>query len=153
MENKKLKSLDELLNRLNDHRQQGKKIVFTNGCFDILHRGHVTYLQETARHGDILVLGLNSDASVSKLKGPDRPVNNELDRAYVLAALECIDYIVIFTEDTPHQILSQIKPDVLAKGGDSAIEDVVGREFAGQTVLINFVEGYSTSKIIERMKD
>jgi rfaE bifunctional protein nucleotidyltransferase chain/domain len=153
MENRKLKSLPELLTELETHRKAGQKIVFTNGCFDILHKGHVAYLQAARNLGDLLVLGLNSDDSVKKLKGPSRPLNNQEDRAFVLAGLESITYLVVFYEDTPHELLSQIRPDVLVKGGDYQVEEVVGREFAAETVLIDFVEGYSTTRIISKMQE
>jgi D-glycero-beta-D-manno-heptose 1-phosphate adenylyltransferase len=152
MKNKKLLNIQDLLVKLDDHRLNGEKIVFTNGCFDILHKGHVAYLQEAKNLGDVLVLGLNSDASVKEIKGPERPLNNELDRAFVLAGLACIDYILVFTEPTPYEILSKIKPHILVKGGDYKIEDVIGSEFAGETQLIQFVEGYSTTKIINKLK-
>jgi D-beta-D-heptose 7-phosphate kinase/D-beta-D-heptose 1-phosphate adenosyltransferase len=134
----------------------GQKIVFTNGCFDILHIGHIRYLQEAAKLGDILVLGLNSDASVKRLKGSDRPVNDELDRAELLCALSCVDYVVIFEEDTPLELIKKIKPDVLVKGGDYKNEYVVGTKEVeangGKLVLIPFVEGKSTTNIIEKIK-
>jgi len=133
-------------------RAQGKSIVFTNGCFDILHRGHIDYLQRTAELGDVLILGLNSDASVKRLKGPERPVNDEEARAEVLRALECVDHVVIFDEDTPYELIRAIRPDVLTKGGDYTPETVVGREFAGKTVILPFLEGHSTTNTIERMK-
>lgn len=129
-----------------------KTIVFTNGCFDILHRGHVTYLKHAKALGDILVLGLNSDASVKRLKGPSRPVNNEQDRAVVLEALECIDYIVIFEEDTPLNLIKNVMPDILVKGGDYKAEDVVGKEYAGRVEIIDFVDGYSTTSTINKLK-
>lgn len=152
MENKKLKNLPELLVQLQHDKDSGQKIVFTNGCFDILHKGHVAYLQAAKDLGDKLVLGLNSDQSVQKLKGPTRPLNNQEDRAFVLAGLESIDYIVVFYEETPHELLAEVRPDILVKGGDYKVEEVVGREFASQTILIDFVEGYSTTKIISKMK-
>jgi D-glycero-beta-D-manno-heptose 1-phosphate adenylyltransferase len=152
MKNEKLLSLNNLLSKLENHKKDGNKIVFTNGCFDILHKGHVAYLQEAKRLGDVLVLGLNSDKSVREIKGPERPINNEDDRAFVLAGLYCIDYILIFDQPTPFEILSQIKPDILVKGGDYKHEEVIGSEFAGETQLISFVEGYSTSRIIEKLK-
>jgi rfaE bifunctional protein nucleotidyltransferase chain/domain len=153
MENHKLLSLKDLLKKIEHHKKGGYKVVFTNGCFDILHKGHVAYLREAKKLGNILVLGLNSDRSVREIKGPERPINNESDRAFVLSALECIDYVVIFDEPTPYEILSQIKPDVLVKGSDYRHDEVIGSEFAGETRLIRFVEGYSTSGIIERMKN
>lgn len=133
-------------------RAMKRKLVFTNGCFDILHKGHVTYLRQAAELGDILILGLNSDDSVKRLKGPGRPLNSEEDRAEVLAALEFIDYITVFDEDTPFELIKSIQPDVLVKGGDYRIDDIVGREFAKKTVVIDFVDGYSTTRIIESMK-
>ena len=134
-------------------KARGKKIVFTNGCFDILHRGHIDYLRRTAERGDVLIVGLNSDASVKRLKGPDRPVNDQESRAEVLSALDCVDHVVIFDEDTPYELIKAIRPDVLTKGGDYTPETVVGREFAGETVIISFVEGHSTTGMIERMKN
>lgn len=134
-------------------RSRGKRIVFTNGCFDILHRGHVDYLRRTAELGDILIVGLNSDESVKRLKGPERPVNDQESRAEVLGALDCVDHVIIFDEDTPYNLIKAIKPDVLTKGGDYTPETVVGREFAGETVIISLVEGHSTTGIIERMRE
>lgn len=148
----KVMPLETLLPELRKAKELNKKIVFTNGCFDILHKGHVTYLKKAAELGDILVLGLNTDASVSRIKGPKRPINSEYDRAEVLAALECIDYITLFGDDTPYDLIRQIEPDILVKGADYKEEDVVGREFAKKTVLIDFVNGYSTTKIINAMK-
>ena len=133
-----------------------KKIVFTNGCFDILHVGHKRYLQQAATLGDILIVGVNSDASVRRLKGPTRPVNNEQDRAEILSALGFIDYVVIFDEDTPYELIKKIQPDVLVKGGDYKPEEVVGRDIVlargGRLELIQFVEGKSTTNIINKMK-
>ncbi|MDO6994110.1 D-glycero-beta-D-manno-heptose 1-phosphate adenylyltransferase [Brachyspira innocens] len=149
--NNKLIERSKLDNLLSKYRKENKKIVFTNGCFDILHRGHVEYLQKARELGDLLVLGLNSDNSVKRLKGNDRPINNETDRAIVLSALECINYISIFDEDTPLELIKIVKPDILVKGGDYKIEDVVGREFAKETVLIDFVDGYSTTNIIKKI--
>lgn len=135
----------------------GKKIVFTNGCFDILHVGHVRYMQEASKLGDILVVGLNSDSSVRRLKGPERPVNNEIDRAEILSSLGFVDYVAIFDEDTPYNLIKTIKPDVLVKGGDYKPADVVGRDIVeangGKLVLIPFVEGKSTTSIINRIKE
>jgi D-beta-D-heptose 7-phosphate kinase/D-beta-D-heptose 1-phosphate adenosyltransferase len=141
--------LDSYLNRTKGMK---KKIVFTNGCFDILHKGHVTYLRKAAALGDVLILGLNSDASVKRLKGENRPINSEMDRAEVLSALEFIDVIAIFDEDTPLELIRRVQPDVLVKGGDYTVEGVVGREFAKKTVIIDFVDGYSTTKTIEIMQ-
>ncbi|WP_297204477.1 D-glycero-beta-D-manno-heptose 1-phosphate adenylyltransferase [uncultured Brachyspira sp.] len=150
---KKLKNRDELNIILDDFRKNKKIIVFTNGCFDILHRGHVEYLQKARELGDLLILGLNSDSSVKRLKGNGRPINNEIDRAIVLSALECITYISIFDEDTPLELIKIVKPDILVKGGDYKIEDVVGREYSKETVLIDFVDGYSTTNIIKKINN
>lgn len=137
-----------------DHEKQ--KIVFTNGCFDILHVGHIRYLQEAAKLGDVLVIGLNSDASVKRLKGPERPINGELERAEMLGALGFVDYVAIFEEDTPLKLINTIQPDVLVKGGDYEPDEVVGKkeveERGGKLVLIPFVEGKSTTRIIEKIK-
>ena len=149
----KLKNRDELNIILDDFRKNKKIIVFTNGCFDILHRGHVEYLQKARELGDLLILGLNSDSSVKSLKGNSRPINNEIDRAIVLSALECITYISIFDEDTPLELIKIVKPDILVKGGDYKIEDVVGREYSKETVLIDFVDGYSTTNIIKKINN
>ncbi|MDR1875813.1 MAG: D-glycero-beta-D-manno-heptose 1-phosphate adenylyltransferase [Synergistaceae bacterium] len=134
--------------------QADKKIVFTNGCFDILHYGHVDYLRKAAYMGDVLVVGLNSDESVRRLKGPGRPVNEEEDRASLLAALEFVDYVVIFEEDTPYELILNLQPDVLAKGADYSPEEVIGRDLVesrgGVLALIPLVEGKSTTAIIER---
>lgn len=145
---KKILYIEELKEVLNSERIKNKKIVFTNGCFDIIHRGHVEYLQKAKELGDLLILGLNSDLSVKRLKGENRPINKEKDRAIVLAALECIDYITIFEEDTPLELIKIVKPDILAKGGDYKIENISGREYAKETILIDFLDGYSTSNII-----
>lgn len=138
-------------------KSEGKRIVFTNGCFDILHSGHVFYLQKAKQQGDILILGLNSDASVRRLKGEKRPINSENDRAVVISELKSIDFVVIFEEDTPQEIISQIVPDVLAKGGDYKKEDVVGKEIVenngGEVVIIPFVDGKSTTNIINKINE
>lgn len=149
--NKKLLNIEELKEALKIARDKNLKIVFTNGCFDILHRGHVEYLQKAKELGDLLILGLNSDSSVKRLKGEGRPINKEEDRAIVLSALECIDYITIFEEDTPLELIKIVKPDILVKGGDYKIENVIGREYAKETVLIDFVDGYSTTKTIKNI--
>lgn len=137
-------------------KTEGKKIVFTNGCFDILHAGHVSYLKQAKAQGDILIMGLNSDNSVKRLKGQSRPINNENDRALVLSALRYIDYVVIFDEDTPLNLIELIQPQIIVKGGDYKPEDVVGKSIVeangGKVVIIKFLEGRSTSNIIEKMK-
>lgn len=134
-----------------------KKIVFTNGCFDILHVGHIRYLQEAAKLGDILVIGLNSDVSVKKLKGNGRPINSEIERAEILCALECVDYVIIFDEDTPYELIKFIKPDVLVKGGDYKEDEVVGKDIVetsgGRLELIPFIDGKSTTNIINKIKE
>jgi D-beta-D-heptose 7-phosphate kinase/D-beta-D-heptose 1-phosphate adenosyltransferase len=134
------------------YKSQGKKVVFTNGCFDILHVGHVKYLQIAKSFGDVLIVGLNSDASVSRLKGPTRPVNVAEDRAYLLAALEAVDFVVPFEEDTPYELIKMIAPDVLVKGGDYEGKTVVGTEFARELKLVDFVDGKSTTKTIEKIQ-
>ena len=131
---------------------KNKKVVFTNGCFDILHLGHVKYLQKARALGDVLIVGVNSNESVTRLKGPSRPVNDEFDRAYLLASLEVVDYVVIFKEDTPYELIKKIKPDILVKGADYKDKEVVGSDIAKEVKLIDFVDGKSTTSIIERMK-
>jgi len=127
-------------------------IVFTNGCFDILHAGHVLYLEQAKQLGEILVVGLNSDASVKRLKGPSRPINYEQNRAIVLAALEAVDYIIIFDDDTPYDLIKAIKPDVLVKGGDWAVDSIVGADIVkakgGKVLSLPFSEGLSSTHII-----
>ena len=132
-------------------RSCGEKIVFTNGCFDILHVGHVSYLEKAARLGRHLVVGLNSDTSVRKLKGDVRPLVHELDRARVLAALACVDAVVLFEQDTPTELIEKIRPDILVKGGDYKPEEVAGREYAGEVRIIDFEDGYSTTGIVEQI--
>lgn len=144
----KLIPISELADTIKQLRAQEHRIVFTNGCFDILHKGHVFYLQKAKRMGDVLIVGVNSDSSVKRLKGESRPINDESARSAVLAALEAVDYVVIFTEDTPLNIIKIVAPDVLVKGGDYAIENIVGREYAKETVTIPFVDGYSTTNTI-----
>lgn len=149
----KIVSLQQLQQEL--ARRAGEKVVFTNGCFDIVHHGHVAYLAQARDLGDLLVLGLNSDASVKRLKGPSRPINDEQSRALVLAAFEFIDYVVLFEEDTPFDLISALQPDVLVKGGDYKIEDIVGHDIVekkgGRVVTIDFVPGFSTTKIVEKI--
>ena len=144
----KLIPIPQLADTIKQLRAQERKIIFTNGCFDILHKGHVCYLEKAKRLGDVLIVGLNSDSSVKRLKGESRPINDESARSTVLAALEAVDYVVIFTEDTPLNLIRTVAPDVLVKGGDYAIENIVGREYAQETVTIPFVDGYSTTKTI-----
>lgn len=152
-ENKsKILSTEKLVKTLERLRSKGAKIVFTNGCFDILHTGHISYLQKARALGDALIVGLNSDESVRRLKGASRPINNENDRALMLEALGCVDFVVLFGEDTPLDLVRQIKPDILVKGADYKNKEVVGANDASSVVLIDFVEGKSTSKIIEKIK-
>lgn len=129
----------------------GEKIVFTNGCFDIIHVGHVSYLEKAARLGKHLIVGLNTDASVRRLKGATRPLVHELDRARVLAALACVDAVVLFDQDTPAELIEKIRPDILVKGGDYKPEEVAGREYAGEVQIIDFEEGYSTTGVVEKI--
>ena len=135
---------------------QGKTVVFTNGVFDILHPGHLRYLQQARALGDALIIGLNSDASVRRNKGPERPINPEAERAELLEALECVDAVVVFDEDTPAEIIAAVQPDVLVKGADWAADAIVGRDTVegrgGRVVLIPVEEGYSTTAIIERIR-
>ena len=137
-------------------KKPGKKIVFTNGCFDILHKGHVTYLQKAKKLGDILVVGLNSDASVRRLKGPGRPLNSERDRALVLSALDCVDRVVVFNEDTPEKLIHRIRPDVLVKGGDWKKKDIAGAPFVesygGKVRILPFVKGFSTTGLLAKIQ-
>lgn len=150
-------SFSELITIIEDERKKGKKVITTNGCFDILHLGHIRYLEKAAQHGDILVVGVNSDASVKKIKGESRPVNSQEDRAEVLAALKSVDYTFIFDEPDPVRFLSKIKPDVHVKGGDYSMEQIIERETVeanqGQVVLVPMVPGRSTSGIIEKISN
>lgn len=148
--------MDKVLNRkeLKEHlkklKKDGKKIVFTNGCFDIIHAGHVKYLREAKSLGDILVVGLNSDSSVKKLK-PQRPINSEKERAEVLASLEMVDFVTLFKEETPYSLIKLLKPDVLVKGGDWKVEDIVGADIVKEVYSLPYVEGFSTTGIIEKI--
>ncbi len=147
-----IKSFEDIDAIVSRYRAIGKKVVFTNGCFDILHVGHVKYLQVAKSFGDILIVGLNSDASVTRLKGPTRPVNIAEDRAYLLAALEAVDFVVPFGEDTPYELIKMIQPDILVKGGDYEGKEVIGTEFAGELKLVDFVDGKSTTRTIEKIQ-
>lgn len=147
------KEISELCEQL---RNEGKKLVFTNGCFDIIHAGHVYYLTEAKKLGDVLIVGLNTDASVRRLKGQSRPINCEQDRAVVLNALKPVDYVVLFDEDTPIELIKQVRPDFLVKGADYERKNIVGADFVesygGRVATIEFVEGKSTTNIINKMK-
>ncbi len=149
-----IKKIKKEISRL---KKDFKKIVFTNGCFDIIHAGHVTYLNEAKSLGDVLIVGINSDESVKRLKGPGRPIIGEKDRAYILANIKPVDYVVIFDEDTPYNLIKEITPDFLVKGGDYDGKDVVGKDIVepsgGKVVLIDFVKGKSTSGIINKIKE
>jgi len=140
-----------------EQRAAGRRIVFTNGVFDILHPGHLRYLQAARRHGDLLIVGLNSDASVRRNKGPLRPINPENERGEVLAALECVDAVSIFDEETPAEIIRRVQPDVLVKGADWPADQIVGRDTVeargGRVILEPVEQGYSTTAIIERVKN
>ena len=143
---KEIKSITETL------KSKGKKIIFTNGCFDILHIGHIKYLEKAKSYGDILILGLNSDDSIKKLKGKNRPINIEFERAYTLASLEVVDYLVIFNEETPLELIKLIKPDVLVKGGDYKDKEIVGQDIAKELKIVKFIDGKSTTQTIEKIK-
>ena len=148
-----IKTFDEIKTLSSKLHSQGKKIVFTNGCFDILHVGHVKYLEVAKSYGDVLILGLNADSSVRKLKGPTRPINTQDDRAYILASLESVDYVVIFEEETPYELIKLIKPHVLVKGGDYEGKEVVGQDIADELKLVQFVDGKSTTNTIKRIQN
>ncbi|MCZ6172303.1 D-glycero-beta-D-manno-heptose-7-phosphate kinase [Campylobacter ureolyticus] len=145
----KIKNLDEICQIL---KNSDKKIVFTNGCFDILHAGHIKYLNKAKKLGDILIIGLNSDSSVKRLKGNTRPINSQNSRALLLSALEFVDFVVIFDEDTPLNLIEKIRPDILVKGADYAGKEVVGSNIAKEVVLVDFEDGFSTTNIINKIK-
>ena len=137
-------------------KNQGLKVVFTNGCFDILHKGHVFYLNESKKLSDFLIIGLNSDLSVKKIKGEKRPINNETDRAYLLDNLKPVDAVIIFGEDTPYNLIKNIEPDILVKGGDWKEENIAGadivKKYGGKVCIIKYVQNYSTTAILEEIK-
>jgi D-beta-D-heptose 7-phosphate kinase/D-beta-D-heptose 1-phosphate adenosyltransferase len=147
-----IKTLDEITLLSKELKARGKKIIFTNGCFDILHAGHVRYLEIAKSYGDILILGLNSDRSVTTLKGEGRPINTQMDRAYILAALEAVDYVVVFDEDTPYGLIKAAKPHVLVKGGDYEGKEVIGQDIVDELKLVQFVDGKSTTRTIEKIQ-
>lgn len=149
--NKKVLPSRILARVLSHQRAKGKRIVFTNGVYDLLHAGHVTLLQKARRLGDILVLGLNSDASVRRLKGPKRPMASQIDRGLVVAALEPVDYVAFFNEDTPYELIQLLKPDILVKGGDYSVDQIVGRDLVKKVVRIPLVKGRSTSALIQKV--
>ena len=152
----KIKKIKELRKIVAAAKKKGKKIAFTNGCFDILHLGHIRYLEKAAKEADILIVAVNSDASVRKIKGKPRPLISEKARASVVAALECVNYVIIFSQSTPLNLIKVLKPDVLAKGSDWREKDIVGKDIVascgGKVISIDFVKGYSTSSIISKIK-
>jgi D-glycero-beta-D-manno-heptose 1-phosphate adenylyltransferase len=152
----KIYALEDLKKVLKNWQDEGKKVVFTNGCFDIVHLGHIDYLEKAHQKGDKLVVGLNTDASVKRLKGETRPVIPEYARARMLAALEFVDAVVLFAENTPQALIETLKPDVLTKGNDYALENIVGADFVlangGKVETLPLVDGFSTSQIIEKIK-
>ncbi len=155
--NNKIFSNERLSRQVDIWKNYGKEIVFTNGCFDIIHRGHIEVLARAADLGDKLIVGLNTDASIQKLKGKDRPIIQENSRAILLAALDFIDAIVLFSEETPLDLINTIKPDILAKGGDYKIDTIVGHEIVkengGDVIIIPFVDGFSSTNIINKIKN
>ena len=148
----KIKGREELMGVLARLRSEGKRVVFTNGCFDLLHLGHVTYLEEARGLGDLLVVGVNTDESVRRIKGPGRPIVPLEQRMAVLAALEAVDYVVPFGEDTPYELIKALRPHVLVKGGDWRTEEVVGRDLVEEVRIVPYREGFSTTGLIEKVK-
>jgi rfaE bifunctional protein nucleotidyltransferase chain/domain len=152
----KIKSLPDATLQVKDWQKGGQKVVFTNGCFDLLHLGHVDYLEKARNLGDRLVVGLNSDSSVGRFKGPGRPLQDQNSRARVLAALQFVDLVVFFNEDTPLELISKLVPNILVKGSDYLAENIVGADVVkkngGVVKTIDFVPGYSTTKIVEKIK-
>ena len=151
----KILGADRLTTQIKAWRDSGMSVVFTNGCFDLIHYGHIIYLSQSADLGNKLIIGLNSDSSVKKLKGPQRPVNNELTRAMVLASMEFVDAVSIFDADTPFDLINLIKPNVLVKGGDYIAENVVGYNIVtnsgGKVMILPFIDGYSTTSLVEKI--
>jgi D-beta-D-heptose 7-phosphate kinase/D-beta-D-heptose 1-phosphate adenosyltransferase len=152
----KLVTVERLVELAESYRRARRRIVLTNGCFDLLHAGHFACLREAARLGDVLVVAINSDQSVRRLKGPGRPVNNQADRASLVAALACVDHVVVFEQDTPHDLLRRLRPDVLVKGGTYTPEEVVGREvveaYGGQVLLTGKRDGVSTTRLLTTLR-
>jgi D-beta-D-heptose 7-phosphate kinase/D-beta-D-heptose 1-phosphate adenosyltransferase len=157
MTTSKTKTLTQLAGIVEEEQASGRKVGFTNGCFDILHIGHVKYLQEAKNNCDVLIIGVNSNESVKRLKGDKRPITDVHARVEVLSALECVDYLTVFGEDTPEDLIKALTPDVLFKGGDWKEEDIVGanhvKASGGKVMVIPYVEGYSTTELIERIKN
>ena len=156
IKNKILKSDNDIIKAIDNIKNSSKTISFTNGCFDIIHRGHIEYLAQASELAEVFIIGLNTDASISRLKGTDRPVQDETARAIILAAMEFVDYVIYFNEDTPYELINMVKPNYLIKGSDYKPEDIVGfdilKEYGGKVKTINFIEGYSTSKIIDKIR-
>ena len=148
----KIKSREEAAEVLREFRGEGKCAVFTNGCFDVLHPGHVQYLQEARKLGDMLVVGLNSDDSIKRLKGSSRPICEESARAYLLASMACVDLVVIFDEDTPVELMGALRPDILVKGADWEGKELPGSELVGRVEFMPFLEGWSSTDVIGRIK-
>ncbi len=152
----KIHTWETLKTQVATWQAQGKKIVFSNGCFDLVHKGHIDYLNRAADLGDVLVMGLNTDASVSKLKGPHRPIQDEQSRLLIMAALQCVSAVVLFNEETPYDLIKLVQPDVLVKGSDYQPENIVGYDIVaakgGMVKTIDFLPGYSTSAIEKRIK-
>jgi D-beta-D-heptose 7-phosphate kinase/D-beta-D-heptose 1-phosphate adenosyltransferase len=149
---KHIKTTTEIIQICKELKTRGKRIVFTNGCFDLLHAGHVKYLETAKDFGDVLIIGLNSDRSVTELKGTNRPINTELDRAYLLSALDAVDYVVVFDEDTPYNLIKSIKPNTLVKGGDYEGKKIIGQEIVDELKLVDFLDGKSTSQTIKKIQ-
>lgn len=149
---KKIIGLQALKKKLSALRLQGRTIAFTNGCFDLMHLGHVQYLQAAKQSNRVLIVGLNSDQSIRRIKGPSRPICPQKSRAAVLAALACVDYVVIFNEETPYNLIKALRPDILIKGADWKGKEIVGADIAGKVELIKYVPGFSTTNIIEKIK-
>ncbi|NBB88701.1 MAG: D-glycero-beta-D-manno-heptose 1-phosphate adenylyltransferase [Bacteroidetes bacterium] len=149
--------LEDLKKRRHFWREQGRKVVFTNGCFDLLHLGHLSYLSEAKHLGEMLIVGLNSDSSVKKLKGPTRPLKSQKERSIQLAIMSIIDAVIIFEEETPALLIKSLQPDILVKGGDYTLNEVVGKdtveEVGGRVVVLPFLEGYSTTQLINKIQD
>jgi len=153
----KVKSLDEVATIAAQARKSGKRVVFTNGCFDLLHRGHVHVLRKARAVGDMLIVGLNSDRSVKAIKGPERPILPQTDRVELIAAMEMVDYVVLFDDADPYRLIAAIKPDVLVKGGDWRVDKIIGSDIVaqngGRVEVIPYLPGFSTTEIIERMRN
>lgn len=152
----KIRAVQELKAVVTQAKTEGRKVVFTNGCFDLIHRGHVYLLREAKKLGDLLIVGLNSDSSIKKIKGPGRPILPEADRAELIAALEMVDYVTLFDEPDPFNVIQELRPNVLVKGGDWSRDAVVGRDIVekdgGTVAVIPYLEGHSTTELIERMR-